>query len=88
MVYDSSGIRGLTARAAQQFNAAGYDVRFTDDIRDSITATTAYFDPPQRAIADALVAAHLGVVRAVPRPRFLLPTGTVIVVLASDYARR
>jgi len=88
VVYNSTGVRALAGRAAMRLTGGGYAVRSTGDIAADVGVTTAYYDPPQAAAAQALVAARLGVVRALARPRFLLPTGTVIVVLASDYAHQ
>lgn len=86
VVYNAAGIANLAQQAAQRLTDAGYQVIRTRDLRSVLPDTTVFYDPGGATQAQTLVDAHLGVARALPRPRWLLPTGTLIVLLRPDYA--
>jgi len=85
-VLNATSIRGLAARQAGVIEAAGWPVRRVTGVRARVGATTVYYDPAQRSQATALVSAVPSITRALPRPRWLLPTGGLIVVVARDAA--
>lgn len=54
-----------------------------------LSATTVFYDPGNataQAAAESLVARHLGVVAAAPRPASVPASGTLIVYVTASYA--
>lgn len=85
-VYNGSGAPVATARAVATLQAAGYAIARTRTVRYRVTQTTVFYDSGTASAAQVLVALHIGVLVALPRPRTVARTGTLIVVVAPGYA--
>jgi hypothetical protein len=85
-VYNGSAAPVATAHAVATLQAAGYAIARTRTVRYRVTQTTVFYDAGSLAAAQALVAQHIGVLVALPRPRPVARTGTLIVVVAPGYA--
>jgi len=84
-VLNNSRRSGLAARAAAQFEAGGWPVAQTGNVRGRIPVTTVYYDPGLEASARAFAEAFDGVARV--RPRFEgLPARGVVVVVTREFA--
>lgn len=83
-VLNSTHVQGLAAREAGRLTAAGWQVRRVTSVRLVLSRTTVYYDAGQEAAARALVARVPSVTAMAPRPRLLLRTGGLIVVVAGD----
>lgn len=83
-VLNQTGVKGLGATQASRLAAAGWQVRRVTDVRARVSMTTVYYDQSQAVAARGLVATVPTVRRALPRPRWLLRTGGLIVVVARD----
>jgi hypothetical protein len=80
LVLNNSRVPGLAARAAQRFEAGGWPVRETGNLRGRIRATTVYYPPGQEAAARELAGRFPGVARVLPRLANLPGTGLTVVV--------
>jgi len=79
-VLNNSRRTGLADRAAQRFEAAGWPVTATGNLRGRIPVTTVYYDAGLEASAQALAAAFDGITRVLPRFASLPARGVVVVV--------
>lgn len=86
VVYNETYVYGLAGRAAGVLHRAGYIIAAIGDRADRIYETTVFYDPPQALAAKAMLAEHVGVVLAAPRPAYLPSTGTLIVAVTRNYA--
>lgn len=85
-VLNETTTHGLAAAEAEKVRAVGWTVRRVTNINARLTQTTVYYDVSQEAAAKALVASVPSVKVALPRPSYVLSTGGLIVVVASDAA--
>ncbi|HEX8001966.1 MAG TPA: LytR C-terminal domain-containing protein [Mycobacteriales bacterium] len=85
-VLNNSRISGLAARAARDFEAGGWRVAATGNLRGRTPRTTVYYDPGQQGAAAALRRQFPRIADARPRPAGLPGTGTLTVVVTRDYA--
>jgi hypothetical protein len=85
VIYNNSKIDGLAEAARTRLVAAGYQVQKVGSVFGLWPTTTVYYDPPQRAAAESLVAHVSGVRQAKPRPSYLAKTGTLILVVTKDF---
>jgi len=83
-VLNQTQVPGLGAAQAARLTRAGWHVRRVTDVRARLAQTTVYYDRGQQSAAQRLVATVPKVARALPRPRWLLPTGGLIVIVAGD----
>jgi len=79
-VLNNSRRTGLADRAAQRFEAGGWPVTATGNLRGRIPVTTVYYDAGLEASAQAFAAAFDGVARVLPRFAALPARGLVVVV--------
>ncbi|HMA46064.1 MAG TPA: LytR C-terminal domain-containing protein, partial [Frankiaceae bacterium] len=85
VVYNNSRLAGLGARAAAVVRAAGFEVKLVSGLPARVSVTTVYYDPPDQAAAQTLIGLVPGIARALPRPSWLLRTGTLILVVTRDF---
>jgi cytoskeletal protein RodZ len=88
-VYNNSRVPHRASLAASRLRAAGYPV--TDQAtRPTYPGTNVVYYPPGNAslaaAARGLVARHLGIVAAAPRPASIRATAGLIVVVTSSYS--
>jgi hypothetical protein len=84
-VYNNSRIQGLGSQAAKKVRAAGFEVKRVTGVFGQWAKTTVYYDPPQQAAAQTLIGLVPGIERALPRPRWLLRTNTLILIVTRDF---
>lgn len=85
-VYSAPGARNKTDAAVARFTAAGYVVKKVTAVGLDPARTTVYYSSGQAAMANAMVAAKVGVLAAAPRPNGYKNPGTVFVVVTADYS--
>lgn len=89
-VYNVSHRSGLAQSATSRLRGAGYKVTHVRNrVGYPLGTTTVFYDPGNataKAAADGVVARHLGVVAAAPRPANVPASGTLIVYISSSYA--
>jgi hypothetical protein len=85
-VLNNSRIDGLAARAAHDFETAGYRIAATGNLRGRTPRTTVYYDPGRHADAAALRRRFPKIAQALPRYAGLPGEGTLTVVVTRDYA--
>ena len=85
-VLNNSRIDGLAARAARDFETAGYRIASTGNLRGRTPRTTVYYDPGQEEAAAALRRRFPRIADARPRYAGLPGEGTLTVVVTRDYA--
>lgn len=82
--------RGLAQSATNRLRGQGYVVTHVRNrIGYPLTNTTVFYDPGNataKAAADGVVARHLGIVTAAPRPANVPASGTLIVYVATSYS--
>jgi hypothetical protein len=83
-VLNNSRVRGLAARGAALFRAAGWPVGTVGNLPGRTPVTTVYYAPGQRAAAQALAAAFPAIRSVQPRAAGL-PGRGLIVVLTRDF---
>lgn len=79
-VLNNSRRTGLADRAAARFEAGGWPVTATGNLRGRIPVTTVYYDQGLEASAQAFAASFDGVARVLPRFASLPARGVVVVV--------
>jgi hypothetical protein len=84
LVLNNSRIDGLAARAAEDFERAGWPVRDTGDFRGRIRATTIYYEPGQEGSAREFADRFPAIERVLPRFDGLPGSGLTVVV-TRDY---
>ena len=85
-VLNETRTHGLAAAEAEKLRGAGWTVRRVTNVNARQPQTTVFYDASQESAAKALVASVPSIKVALPRPSYLLPTGGLIVVVASDAA--
>jgi hypothetical protein len=87
-IYNNSTIRGLAARAARDFSAAGWTVVEVGNFaRETIPTTTVYYQEGTDQRADAEAIAQQFGMRVEPRFPGISTIGPgVIVIVTSDYS--
>ena len=85
-VLNNSRVNGLAARAARDFEAGGWDVTATGNLRGRTPRTTVYYDPGHEGAAAALRRQFPRIRAAAPRPTGMPGAGTLTVVVTRDYA--
>lgn len=85
-VYNATGVKGAAARMQAQVRAAGWPSDYATNVNYRLASTTVFYDAGQEASANALVASIPAIKAAAPRPREFADTGTLIVVVESDFA--
>ena len=79
-VLNNSRYTGLAARAAEKFRAAGWPIRETGNAGGRFRTTTVYYEPGQRAAAEALARRFPDIRRVLPRFAELPGRGLTVVV--------
>lgn len=81
--------RGLARSESARLRSQGYPVTHVRNrIGYPLATTTVFYDPGNataKAAADGVVARHLGVVAAAPRPASVPASGTLIVYVTASY---
>lgn len=85
MIYRKTTSAAMANAAAVAFTRAGWVVLGVNDVREELTRTTVFYDAGMVDSANAMVNAHIGVLAAEPRPRTLRSTGSLIVIVTSNY---
>jgi hypothetical protein len=80
LVLNNSRIPGLAESAARHFEAGGWPVRETGNLRGRIRATTVYYPPGEQQAAQELASRFPGIVRVLPRLSNLPGSGLTVVV--------
>jgi hypothetical protein len=80
LVLNNSRISGLAEQAAARFEAEGWPVHDTGGLRGRIRATTVYYPPGERTVAQAFAERFPGVERVLPRLAGLPGSGLTVVV--------
>jgi len=83
-VLDQTGVPDLGATVAQRISSAGWAVRRVTSVAARVQETTVFYDRSQQAQAALMLRSVPTVRRMLPRPRWLLRTGGLIVVVARD----
>ncbi len=83
-VLDQTGVPDLGATVAQRISSAGWAVRRVTSVAARVQETTVFYDRSQEAQAALMLRSVPTVRRMLPRPRWLLRTGGLIVVVARD----
>ena len=79
-VLNHSKVKGLAARAAEDFTRGGWQVVEVANTRYAVARTTVYFVPGQEAAAAALRRQFPSILRSAPRPAELPGSGLTVVV--------
>lgn len=89
-VYNVSRRRGIAQDLSTRLRRAGYPVTHVRNrIGYPLATTTVFYEPgdaASQAAAAAMVARHLGVVAAAPRPATVPASGTLIVYVTASYS--
>jgi hypothetical protein len=85
-VLNETDIRGLAEKEAARITAAGWHVRRTKDVNARYAVTTVFYERGQEDQARLLLRTVPSVKEMRLRPNIFLPTGGLIVVVASDAA--
>jgi hypothetical protein len=80
LVLNNSRIPGLADTAARRFEAGGWPVRETGNLRGRIRATTVYYPPGEQEVARELARRFPGIARVLPRLPNLPGSGLTVVV--------
>lgn len=85
-----SGRRGVAQNESSRLRGQGYQVTHVRNrVGYRLATTTVFYDPGNataKAAADGVVARHLGVLTAAPRPANVPASGTLLVYVAASYA--
>lgn len=85
VVLNNSTRSGLADRASARFARNGWPVALTGNFRGRLRATTAYYEPGQRASAERFAATFRGIDRVLPRAENIPGPRGLVVVLTRDF---